>query len=78
MPYEVLDAIERAAIRDKQLPLETFRLMRSSFPEYSEWTDSLLRQHWWIHELRRRPWAQTRTGSYRSPRRNMPSMSCAP
>ncbi len=35
MPYEVLDAIERAAIRDKQLPLETFRLMRSSFPEYS-------------------------------------------
>lgn len=32
MPYEVLDAIERAAIRDKQLPLEVFRLMRAQFP----------------------------------------------
>ncbi len=32
MPYEVLDAIERSAIRDKQLPLEVFRLMRSQFP----------------------------------------------
>ncbi len=34
MPYEVLDAIERAAIRDKQTPLEVFRLMRSQFPQY--------------------------------------------
>jgi NAD+ synthase (glutamine-hydrolysing) len=33
MPYEVLDAIERSAIRDKQLPLEVFRLMRSRFPD---------------------------------------------
>jgi len=33
MPYEVLDAIERAAIRDKQTPIEVFRLMRSQFPE---------------------------------------------
>lgn len=34
MPYPVLDAIERAAIRDKQSPLETFRLMRTRFPDY--------------------------------------------
>lgn len=31
MPYEVLDAIERAAIRDKKLPLECFHLMRAQF-----------------------------------------------
>ena len=31
MPYEVLDAIERAAIRDKKLPLEAFHLMRAQF-----------------------------------------------
>jgi len=34
MPYEVLDQIERAAIRDKQAPIEVFRLMRSQFPQY--------------------------------------------
>ncbi len=33
MPYEVLDAIERAAIRDKKLPLEVYLLMRARFPE---------------------------------------------
>ena len=31
MPYEVLDAIERAAIRDKKLPLEVFHLMNAQF-----------------------------------------------
>jgi len=31
MPYEVLDVIERAAIRDKQPPLEVFRLLRARF-----------------------------------------------
>ncbi len=36
MPYRVLDAIERAAIRDKQSPLEVFRLVRSQFPDCSE------------------------------------------
>lgn len=36
MPYPVLDAIERAAIRDKQTPLEVFQLMRSQFPQHSE------------------------------------------
>jgi NAD+ synthase (glutamine-hydrolysing) len=35
MPYEVLDAVERAAIRDKQTPVEVFRLMRSQFAKYA-------------------------------------------
>jgi len=35
MPYELLDAVERAAIRDKQGPVEVFRLMRAEFPAYS-------------------------------------------
>jgi NAD+ synthase (glutamine-hydrolysing) len=34
MPYPLLDAIERAAIRDKQMPLEVFQLMRLQFPKY--------------------------------------------
>jgi NAD+ synthase (glutamine-hydrolysing) len=35
MPYELLDAIERGAIRDKQMPLEIFLRMRSQFPQYT-------------------------------------------
>lgn len=31
MPYPVLDAIERAAIRDKKMPLEVFHLVRALF-----------------------------------------------
>ncbi len=46
MPYEVLDAIERSAIRDKQLPLEVFRLMRRQFPHYT--TDDL---HLWVQRF---------------------------
>ncbi|MGE3311194.1 MAG: NAD(+) synthase [Limisphaerales bacterium] len=34
MPYPLLDAIERAAIRDKQSPVEVYRRMRLEFPEY--------------------------------------------
>ena len=34
MPYELLDAIERAAIRDKLSPLEVFKRMRADFPQY--------------------------------------------
>lgn len=34
MPYPLLDAIERAAIRDKRNPLEVYALMRAEFPEY--------------------------------------------
>ena len=43
MPYEVLDPIERAAIRDKQTPLEVFRLMRSQFPKYE-----IQQLHQWV------------------------------
>jgi NAD+ synthase (glutamine-hydrolysing) len=34
MPYPVLDAIERLAIRDKKLPLEVWRLMCETHPEH--------------------------------------------
>lgn len=33
MPYPLLDAIERVAIRDKQSPLEVFQMMRVQFAE---------------------------------------------
>ena len=36
MPYEVLDAIERAAIRDKRSPREVLLLIRSDFPQFSK------------------------------------------
>lgn len=34
MPYDLLDAIERAAIRDKQTPVEVFEQMRAKFGQY--------------------------------------------
>lgn len=34
MPYDVLDAIERCAIRDKQLPVEVWRRVQVDFPKY--------------------------------------------
>ena len=34
MPYDLLDAVERAAIRDKLVPLEVFLRMRSQFPQF--------------------------------------------
>jgi len=48
MPYDVLDAIERAAIRDKQDPLECCRLLRLEFPRHSArqlafWVDRFFR-----------------------------------
>jgi NAD+ synthase (glutamine-hydrolysing) len=35
MPYELLDAIERAAIRDKRSPLEVFKIMQADFSQYT-------------------------------------------
>jgi NAD+ synthase (glutamine-hydrolysing) len=35
MPYELLDAVERAAIRDKRGPSEVYELMRAEFPKYA-------------------------------------------
>ena len=34
MPYRLLDAIERSAIRDKLLPVEVFEAVRPQFPQY--------------------------------------------
>lgn len=36
MPYPVLDAIEKAAIRDKRNPIDCYRLMLGEFPEYDQ------------------------------------------
>ena len=36
MPYDLLDEIERAAIRDKYTPLETFLRMRTRFTQYDQ------------------------------------------
>jgi len=36
MPYDLLDAIERAAIRDKRGPREVFVLMQVEFPDYTK------------------------------------------
>ena len=33
MPYPILDAIERVAIRDKKFPGDTFAIMRVEFPD---------------------------------------------
>jgi len=35
MPYDLLDAIERAAIRDKRGPLEVYELMSALFPQHA-------------------------------------------
>ena len=48
MPYDVLDAIERLAIRDKKSPLESFETLRQLFPEaaagdLSRWTERFYR-----------------------------------
>ncbi|MCY3023254.1 MAG: NAD+ synthetase [Planctomycetota bacterium] len=34
MPYDLLDAVERAVIRDKKTPAEAFQLLRVQFPTY--------------------------------------------
>ncbi len=48
MPYEVLDAIERAAIGNKYLPLEVFYLMEAQYPQYDaqhmgQWVERFFR-----------------------------------
>jgi NAD+ synthase (glutamine-hydrolysing) len=48
MPYEVLDAIERAAIRDKRTPREVLTLICAQFGQYSQnelwlWLDRFFR-----------------------------------
>ncbi|MBI5481601.1 MAG: NAD(+) synthase, partial [Deltaproteobacteria bacterium] len=48
MPYEVLDAVERAAIRDKHTPVEVYRELRVRFPavragQLREWVERFFR-----------------------------------
>jgi NAD+ synthase (glutamine-hydrolysing) len=48
MPYDVLDAIERAAIRDKMVPLEVYKQVRATFPDRADeqlalWVDRFFR-----------------------------------
>ena len=48
MPYDVLDAIERSAIRDKLTPLEVFQVIQSKFHDYERvqlavWTERFFR-----------------------------------
>ncbi len=48
MPYELLDAIERSAIRDKRSPLDVFILMRERYANYDnsqlgEWVERFFR-----------------------------------
>ncbi|MEM9187033.1 MAG: NAD(+) synthase [Planctomycetota bacterium] len=58
MPYPVLDAIERVAIRDKRLPAAALAIIRGQFPEYPAeqvrgWVDRfyrLWRQNQWKRE----------------------------
>jgi NAD+ synthase (glutamine-hydrolysing) len=35
MPYDILDVIERAAIRDKKSPVEVFDSVKAMYPEYN-------------------------------------------
>ncbi|MFO0571461.1 MAG: NAD(+) synthase, partial [Polyangiaceae bacterium] len=46
MPYVLLDAIERAAIRDKRSPREVYALLRAEFPDYA--TSDLVR---WVERF---------------------------
>jgi NAD+ synthase (glutamine-hydrolysing) len=48
MPYRVLDAIERAAIRDKLLPIDVLQTVRTQFAEYdtkqlAQWVERFFR-----------------------------------
>lgn len=62
MPYEVLDPIERAAIRDKKMPLEVFWIMRAQFGDrYSVeqlalWVERFYRL-WCINQWKRERYA---------------------
>ncbi len=51
MPYEVLDVAERATIRDKQSPIEVFRLLRSQFGENTATDYSVEQLHQWVRRF---------------------------
>ena len=35
IPYDLLDVVERAAVRDKFMPLEVYQLLKIEFPQYN-------------------------------------------
>jgi NAD+ synthase (glutamine-hydrolysing) len=61
MPYPILDAIQRAAIRDKQMPVEIFRVMRARFTDIPdeqmvEWVERFFRK-WARNQWKRERYA---------------------
>ncbi len=61
MPYDLLEAIEDSAIRDKHTPLETFREMRVRFPQHgpgelARWIDRFFRR-WCRNQWKRERYA---------------------
>lgn len=62
MPYEVLDPIERAAIRDKKMPVEVFSIMRAQFgdrytiEQLGLWVERFYRL-WCINQWKRERYA---------------------
>jgi NAD+ synthase (glutamine-hydrolysing) len=61
MPYRVLDAIERAAIRDKLTPVKVFEAVRPQFDEYThqqlgQWVERFF-QLWCRNQWKRERYA---------------------
>ncbi|KAA3657943.1 MAG: NAD(+) synthase [Calditrichaeota bacterium] len=61
MPYTVLDVIERAAIRDKQMPVDAYKILCERFPNYScddllKWTQRFF-QLWSRNQWKRERYA---------------------
>lgn len=61
MPYRVLDAIDRAAVRDKQTPVEVFEVVSARFPEFSTaqvgaWVEKFF-QLWYRNQWKRERFA---------------------
>ena len=61
MPYDVLDAIERAAIRDRRAPVDVFETLRLQFPSHSAgelglWTERFF-QLWCRNQWKRERYA---------------------
>jgi NAD+ synthase (glutamine-hydrolysing) len=63
MPYDVLDAIERAAIRDKYNPIDVFNLLRHRFDHHdakrlADWVETFFRR-WSRNQWKRERYAPT-------------------
>ena len=61
MPYQVLDTLERAAIRDKKGPKSTLQVIRATYPQHEEkqlidWTKKFY-QLWCRNQWKRERYA---------------------